>query len=177
MKAISLWQPWATAVALEAKRFETRSWPAPQSVVGQRIAIHAAKRWTADQDYLSSYRFWCGALGIHVGETRTRLKGALPFGAIVAVATISECRTTDSMTVGELFVERLPEGEPPGSPYGWDEYSMGDFSIGRFAWRLEDVVRLETPVAGVGHQGFFDLPADVADAVMAQVKAISGRGV
>ena len=26
MKAISLWQPWASAIALGAKRIETRSW-------------------------------------------------------------------------------------------------------------------------------------------------------
>jgi len=26
MKAISLWEPWATAVAINLKRFETRSW-------------------------------------------------------------------------------------------------------------------------------------------------------
>lgn len=44
MKAVSLWQPWASLIACGAKTIETRSWPAPRTVVGQRIAIHAAKR-------------------------------------------------------------------------------------------------------------------------------------
>ena len=62
MKAITLWQPWASlcviprpidpatfstfggAIPLPFKTIETRSWPAPKSLIGQRIAIHAAKR-------------------------------------------------------------------------------------------------------------------------------------
>ena len=43
MKAISLWQPWASLIACEAKRIETRSWKPPQSLIGERIAIHAAQ--------------------------------------------------------------------------------------------------------------------------------------
>lgn len=44
MKALTLWQPWASLIACEAKEAETRSWPAPASLVGCRIAIHAAAR-------------------------------------------------------------------------------------------------------------------------------------
>ncbi|MGV3617976.1 MAG: hypothetical protein ACO1SV_21835 [Fimbriimonas sp.] len=169
MKSISLWQPWATAIAMEAKRFETRSWPAPAAVVGQRIAIHAAKRWTAEQDSLDCYYHWCGALRHKMG-TRQRFRDVLPFGAVVAVATLAEVRTTDSMTVGELNTERHPGGDFIGESYAWDEDSMGDFSVGRFAWRMDDVVRLETPVPCVGRQGFFDLPAEVEAAVLEQVR-------
>lgn len=41
MKAITLWQPWATLIAIGAKRIETRNWRAPASLNGQWIAIHA----------------------------------------------------------------------------------------------------------------------------------------
>ncbi len=40
MKAITLWQPWATLVAIGAKRFETRSW---STHYRGPLAIHAAK--------------------------------------------------------------------------------------------------------------------------------------
>jgi hypothetical protein len=40
MKAITLHQPWATLVAIEQKKIETRSWPT--SYRGP-LAIHAAK--------------------------------------------------------------------------------------------------------------------------------------
>jgi len=51
MYAITLWQPWATAMAAGFKTIETRPWPAPKNLIGQRIAIHAAKRlnWKDEQ--------------------------------------------------------------------------------------------------------------------------------
>jgi hypothetical protein len=45
MKAISLWQPWATLVAIGAKTIETRGWST--SYRGP-IAIHAAKKLIPD---------------------------------------------------------------------------------------------------------------------------------
>ena len=44
MYAITLHQPWASLIALGLKTVETRSWPAPARLVGQRIAVHAGKR-------------------------------------------------------------------------------------------------------------------------------------
>ena len=41
MKAITIWQPWGSAIAIEAKGYETRGWAT--SYRGP-IAIHAAKR-------------------------------------------------------------------------------------------------------------------------------------
>jgi len=46
MKAISLWQPWATLISIGAKRIETRSW---ETLYRGSIVIHAAKRWSKDQ--------------------------------------------------------------------------------------------------------------------------------
>ena len=42
--AIALRQFWASLIALGIKTVETRSWQAPERVVGQTIAIHAGKR-------------------------------------------------------------------------------------------------------------------------------------
>ena len=42
--AITLHQPWASLIALGIKTVETRSWPAPARLLGQRIAVHAGKR-------------------------------------------------------------------------------------------------------------------------------------
>jgi hypothetical protein len=41
MKIFTLWQPWATFIALNLKQFETRHWGT--SYRG-KLAIHAAKR-------------------------------------------------------------------------------------------------------------------------------------
>ena len=45
MYAISLWQPWASRLLRRAiKVQETRNWAPPKHLIGERIAIHAAKR-------------------------------------------------------------------------------------------------------------------------------------
>jgi len=51
MKAITLWQPWATLCVLwnpatghPYKTIETRSWPCPASMIHRRLAIHSAAR-------------------------------------------------------------------------------------------------------------------------------------
>lgn len=41
MKAITLWQPWASLIAIGAKKYETRSW---KTNYRGPIAIHAAKK-------------------------------------------------------------------------------------------------------------------------------------
>ncbi len=73
MYAISLHQPWASLIACGAKPFETRSWSPPAWLIGQRIAIHAAKKPIDADD-----REWarcCGAVD-------------LPLGAIVCTALL-----------------------------------------------------------------------------------------
>ena len=50
MKAISLHQPWASLIAVGIKTIETRSWAPPKALIGQRIAIHAAKKTISIQD-------------------------------------------------------------------------------------------------------------------------------
>lgn len=54
MFAISLWQPWATAVIEYGKDIENRTWEPPSRMVGQRIAIHAGRR--VDQGALANAR-------------------------------------------------------------------------------------------------------------------------
>jgi len=44
LKALTIWQPWASLIMLGAKPFEFRRWAAPDAVVGQRIVIHAGAR-------------------------------------------------------------------------------------------------------------------------------------
>ena len=44
MKALTIWQPWASLIIAGAKPFEFRGWRPPASLIGQRIVIHAAAR-------------------------------------------------------------------------------------------------------------------------------------
>jgi hypothetical protein len=78
MNAISLWQPWATAIALGSKRIETRPWA---TAYRGPLAIHAAKRCVkAELRTCSHLSFWQGALN-RQGYTLSPLWEVLPFGA------------------------------------------------------------------------------------------------
>jgi hypothetical protein len=160
MKAVSLWQPWATAIAIGSKRIETRSWPT--SYRGP-LAIHAAKRCVIDEmlEFSCSWT-WCGALrkiGLQMGGEKM-LDELLPFGAIVAVCRLVDCRPTDSFTQGELDRVRMPDGETL-EIYGWTERMMGDFSLGRFGWVLDDVKPLASPIPYAARQNVFEVDASV----------------
>lgn len=59
MKSLSVIQPWATLIATGAKRIETRSWAPPESVIGERLAIHASKSFPVGcRDLCAQLRFF-----------------------------------------------------------------------------------------------------------------------
>ena len=132
IKTITLWQPWASLVAHGAKHYETRSW---STNYRGWLAIHAAKRkpegFTVAAQVLAE-----------VGYTSW---GEMPTGAVVAVARLSDVNSTDD----RAFIESLSE----------QERAFGDYSPGRYAWKLEDARRLEEPIAVAGKQGLWDWEA------------------
>lgn len=110
IKALTIRQPWASAVALGLKLVETRSWPTHHRGL---LAIHAG----AATDALSL-----------LGDPRFSTlppRGELPLGAVVAVAWLE---AVDLMT---------PESIEAA---GETERGLGDWSAGRYAWRFGGVV-------------------------------------
>lgn len=148
MKAISLWQPWATLVAVGAKRCETRSW---ETLYRGPIAIHAAKKWTRQLEDICWSSPFRTVLELH----RPNKGGAffygdalpmiLPRGVIVATAEIVGCVRTDA--------ENTPASE--------QERAFGDYTPGRFRWDLANIRRLDDPIPYTGRQGFFDVPDEL----------------
>lgn len=160
MKATSLWQPWASAVAIGAKKIETRG---HRTHYRGPLAIHAAQRLNKNElIYTKSIWNWCGALrplGVTMGGDKP-LWELMPFGAVVATCILEDCRPTGSFTLDEIETPRRPPGET-GHHYDWTERLMGNFDLGRFGWILRDVVPLRTPLPFKGKQGFFEVPDDL----------------
>ena len=75
MRAVTLHQPWASLIAHGYKTTETRGWPAPQALVGSRVAIHAAKRRPRRTEW-----------NRQVAEIAGRME--MPLGAVVATARV-----------------------------------------------------------------------------------------
>lgn len=53
MKALTIWQPWASLIVKGYKRFEFRRYPAPRSLIGQRIVIHAGKHKVGHEEWVA----------------------------------------------------------------------------------------------------------------------------
>jgi hypothetical protein len=120
IRALTLLQPWASLIAVGAKRLETRSW---RTNYRGPLAIHAGKgcdAWSRAVWRLPAVQTALGRAGI-VEETD------LPRGCVIAVCELSDC---------------FPILEPPAEP----ECSFGVYTPGRFAWKLTHVRPLPWPI-------------------------------
>ncbi len=134
MKALSLWQPYASLIAVGAKQYETRSWST--SYRGP-LVIHAAKRWTIDEQAICAYPPFCTVLAQNGISARQ-----MPLGAALCVANLTDIVPVEAVRhkIGVL------------------EHAFGDYEDGRFAWKLVNVRRFFKPVPMRGAQGLFDAP-------------------
>jgi hypothetical protein len=142
MRAISLWQPHASAIPAGLKTIETRSWATDYR---GPLAIHAAKRWTKAERAFWQWmvreperfvaRAAFAALGIEDADD-------LPRGAIVATCEVYDCKPS------VLLTQKY-------GPATKVEQQWGNFESGRFGWLLRNIVPLKVPVPCVGRQGFF----------------------
>lgn len=179
MKALTLWQPWASLVIEGVKTIETRSWPCPPTLIGERIAIHAAAKRPRSE--------WFGHYGPPEGDPRDRyeMDGCYrstesaaggdflyewvgPLGAVLGTARVIECVP---IVDGERYrgVERalrsyrgtaeFPDGmlelcEENGisdwTPTG--QVAYGDYEPGRYAWLLDKVDKFDVPIPAKGRQ-------------------------
>jgi|SRR5579864_5102175 len=142
MKALTLTQPWATLVAMGAKRIETRSWRV--SYRG-RILIHAAASMPGEcRNFAVGTAF--DDLEVEaqrLGVSNVLDPAVLPRGAIVASAKLIDCLPTM-----DARIQRLLRIGP--------ERRYGDYSEGRWAWLFEDVERMEPPVPAKGSLGLWE---------------------
>lgn len=147
MKAISLFQPWASLIAVGCKTMETRSWYT--SYRGE-LAIAATARVPAayvapanellnDRDirrFLEPYG-WVSL-------------SSLPMGCIVARAKLVSCYPTDhDFVAGRLQRWRY-------------ERACGDYRPNRFAWVFSEIDGLAEPIAAKGRQGLWNVPDELA---------------
>jgi hypothetical protein len=135
IKAISLWQPWASLIAAGLKRHETRHW---LTQYRGAIAIHASKTL----DRAGAPDALCDAVfGLDWRDT-------LPRGAVIATAELTQVHHAATI------VARLTRAD----------LASGNFAAGRFAWRLDSVRALDEPIPLIGRQGLFNWtpPEDLA---------------
>jgi hypothetical protein len=150
MKVISIWQPFASLAVKGFKCFETRTWPAPASIIGQTIGIASTKGLKPVQrEYFEDERF----AGFYASTGMPPLE-ELPCGYLLGTVTIDEC-----LVMSEEFMDEVSD----------EEKAYGHWERGNFAWRLADLNPLEHPIPIRGAQGIYDWNGVLPNGSEAQV--------
>lgn len=140
MKAISLWQPWASAMAEGIKKNETRSWFTPYR---GDLVICSAKRKPTNEEV--------GDAALHIHAM------TMPYGFALCVVEL----------YGIVPTSNFHREQP--TELSEAEADLGDYTPGRFAWLTRHLRTLRNPVPIVGRQSLWDLPPESEALIMAQL--------
>lgn len=165
MRALTLTQPWATLVAIGAKKIETRSWNTPHR--GQ-LLIHAAKGYTG----LSGPAGFIGCCANEPFRSVLRQAGLshrdIPRSVIIAVCDLIDVRIIGVETNGDPTV--LADDMLSFTPILGNEHAFGNYAAGRYAWLLGNVRTLPEPVPCKGALGLWTPDAATIARVREQVE-------
>jgi hypothetical protein len=147
LRVISLWQPYASLLVHRHKLVETRPFPAPSTIIRQRIGIASTKQIKPEQRALFNDPLF------QAYYSDTGLPAAfddLPHGYLVGTVTVI---SSDVITEGDL--EDVTD----------EEKLYGDWRVGRYAWRCQDHQALDKPIPCQGAQGIWIWTDDSAKKV------------
>lgn len=163
MKAITLQQPHATLVVLNAKRIETRSWNTQHRGT---LLIHSGKaKPRANRDLAATDEFK------QFLDTGAQLPfdpfDMLPFGYILGMVDIIDCIPTSRIA----DIMRKNEWQYPAvlhsGGHSWtitkQETAFGNYLGKRYAWLMANIVKFDKPIPCKGHLSLWDyepLPGD-----------------
>jgi len=141
MKAITIYQPFASLIAQGFKRYETRGW---RTNYRGPIAIHAGKQIDHQTVLILAKDY-----------TKTWHQiSPLSTGCVIAIAELVDC--------WKVLDNHLLEAQPPNEKrvkfLNMRELPFGDYTPGRYAWELANVCRIE-PVPVKGQQGLWNWEA------------------
>jgi hypothetical protein len=159
MKAITILQPWASLIACGAKKIETRSWATKYR---GKIAIHAGKG-TENISLCKQQIFWSNLWTYEMAAAYTlqqRINNFLPLGAVIAIADLTDCLRVVgkvSLTIGNQ--KRIVTVLENDMRVMGNELEFGDYTIGRYAWLLENIQAIK-PVPAKGMQRLWNLAGE-----------------
>jgi len=159
MKAITIWQPWASLIACGAKKFETRSWATKYR---GPIAIHAAKKdvYSIINKLPPDVAFYIPCVMKRVYKTDSKIQERLAGvqGCIIATAELTNCfHIVSNPDFG--ICASVESQDPYGLRYiipSQREMLFGDWTPGRYAWQLANVKMLPEPIPAKGKQRLWE---------------------
>ena len=139
-KALTIIQPWATLIAVAAKKIETRSW---KTNYRGEIYIHAGKKIDRDFCYQDISK---KVLNMHGYTTEN-----LPTGVIIAKAKLVDCAKVVASKEGSAILEGDKQ-----YIVGNYEFYFGNYEVGRYGWILQDI-ELINPIPAKGQLSIWNL--------------------
>jgi hypothetical protein len=163
--ALTVAQPWPWAICELGKRLENRSWTDPRLVPGQWLAIHGGK---VPPEGESQRRLEFEDSVLTIVENHS-IFGVIPITFLEYEGIVAVCQ------VGRIFkpYEEL-EGLSALKQRGWrarNESGEED----QFAWMLENLSVLKSPVKVPGKQGLWPVTGDVLEQVRAEVRILQAE--
>lgn len=133
MKVISLLEPWASLIKEKVKYIETRSW---STKYRGELYIHASMKKLTQKNY------------VEYKEQLNLLEDInFKYGYIIA-----KCKLVDCRYMNEDLIQEVKKNH--------NEYICGHYNIGRYAWILENIEMLETPIPAKGKLGIWNYKED-----------------
>lgn len=143
MKAITVWQPYASLLVMGLKEFETRGW---ETKYRGSLLITAAKRYdNARKDDIDRVVTILREHGMDSQAEQLFELCGRSVGCAVGVVDLSDCR---QMMNGGSDLEN----------------AVGYFGEGRFGWKCDDPRMFESPLPVVGKQGLWVPSQELIDA-------------
>jgi hypothetical protein len=156
MKALTIWQPWASLIMIGAKPFEFRGWDyryRDHSLKNQLIVIHAGARPVKHDEVfdllkrLGSDRDMTGLVVEKARPLLERLLAAHKCQLLPLAAGLGTVRLGCPRNAGPIF---------GGLPHDSDR---GDFN---YAWPLTEIQPFDAPIPMRGAQGFWHWSGSIA---------------
>jgi hypothetical protein len=139
VKALSLTQPWASLAACGAKKIETRSWPTKYR---GPLAIHASKGFPKEARRFTTEQVCYNAMRYH-GRSLSEVddyEPAYPLGVVLAIGFLMDCVPVETLHNEHDAMER----------------AFGDYTPGRWAWKLEQMHMVSEPIPAKGKLGLWE---------------------
>lgn len=133
LKAITLYQPWATWIMWGWKRIETRLHDKYSWLKGKRIVIHAGMKYDKDAIYAAKQFMTDAQISLHQNFASTK---SYPAGVALGTVYVHDARPLNKDDSGFALIDC--------------EYTLRN---GLF---LRDVKQFERPVVVSGSQGIWD---------------------
>lgn len=136
MKAITLWQPWASLMAMGEKKIETRTW---KTTWRGPLAIHAAAHlppgWLGASRFRADFRVELSAVfGVPLVKLDDAIR-SLPRGAVLCLVNLVDIVPTEQVQ-DISAAERI----------------FGNYEEGRYAWMTDLMGAFTTPIPAKGNR-------------------------